>query len=390
MIIPELTHIEEPSLTFGYKQKSCDPRDGLMLFGPNSRNKLSGQISIGIIGPKELREVLFHYLKRIHYPIINEDKSIARPSFPGIQTVFDIHINFDSIPQIEIDREEINKYIKYADNYQRVHNLVNLYTDKLKAYIRQEEVPVNVWMVIIPEVIFQYGRPNSRIPSSDDNVKTGLKPKDRKSQQLNLFFQEEINELKEAYEFEVNFHNQLKAKLLDERIVTQIIRESKINYENLWTDESKIEQERKFDSAKAWNISTTLYYKSGGLPWKLGDIREGVCYLGLVYKKIEPDEKNNNACCAAQMFLDSGDGMVFRGNVGPWYNPKTKEFHLSQKDAFDIISQSLEAFKSSSGMYPKEIFIHAKTFFENEEWSGFIEATEAKCKIIGVRIRDSC
>ena len=39
MIDPELKHIKEPNLTFGYNQKATDPRDGLTLFGPYSRKK---------------------------------------------------------------------------------------------------------------------------------------------------------------------------------------------------------------------------------------------------------------------------------------------------------------------------------------------------------------
>ncbi len=90
--------------------------------------------------------------------------------------------------------------------------------------------------------------------------------------------------LREAYKFEVNFHNQLKAKILNAKIVTQIIRESKIAYEDFFTPK-QVEEEFKFETAKAWNISNSLYYKLGGLPWKLADVRSGVCYLGLVYKK---------------------------------------------------------------------------------------------------------
>lgn len=116
----------------------------------------------------------------------------------------------------------------------------------------------------------------------------------------------------------------------------------------------------------------------GGLHWKLGDVRDGVCYLGLVYKKIESDSKNKNACCAAQMFLDSGNGMVFRGNVVPWWNPKSGEFHLSEQDAFEIISQSLESYFSRFNSYPNEIFIHARTYFDDAEWSGFEEAVKGK------------
>ena len=52
---PELVFIPEPKLTFGFNQKMEDPRDGLALFGAYSRNKLSGQISVGIIGPPEQR-----------------------------------------------------------------------------------------------------------------------------------------------------------------------------------------------------------------------------------------------------------------------------------------------------------------------------------------------
>lgn len=66
--------------------------------------------------------------------------------------------------------------------------------------------------------------------------------------------------------------------------MTQIIRESKITYRDIFS-QKQIEEEQKFDTSKAWNISNTLYYKLGGLPWKLGDVRDGVCYLGLVYKK---------------------------------------------------------------------------------------------------------
>ena len=62
------------------------------------------------------------------------------------------------------------------------------------------------------------------------------------------------------------------------------------------------------------------------------------------------------------MFLDSGDGMVFRGNIGPWYNPKTNEFHITKNDAYELLSMSLESFREKSEIdeYPHDIFIHAK------------------------------
>ncbi len=87
------------------------------------------------------------------------------------------------------------------------------------------------------------------------------------------------------------------------------------------------------------------------------------------------------------MFLDSGDGMVFRGNLGPWYNPETKEFHLKRKDAYELLTQSLEAFKEKSGFYPEQIFIHARTNFDDYEWEGFSSAASGKATVVGIKIR---
>lgn len=51
------------------------------------------------------------------------------------------------------------------------------------------------------------------------------------------------------------------------------------------------------------------------------------------------------ACCAAQMFLDSGDGVVFKGNIGPWYALKTGEFHLSATAARTLPEQALKSYR---------------------------------------------
>jgi len=388
MIDPELIHLGEPLLTFGYNQKMQDPRDGLTLFGPFSKSKLSGQINIGIIGPKKQRGYVYKYLDRLHRPVVSSKRDVARPFFPGLQAAFDIYINFESVQEIDVPMEKINEFLRYTDGHQRVFKLTDLYADRLIKYYNEEHLPVTVWFVAIPDQIYQYGKPKSKLPPSEDNINLGLRKNERNPAQQFLF--DDLNELKEAYEFEINFHNQLKAKVLSDKIVTQIIRESTVAFEEIWTDQAKIEYEYLFDTAKAWNISTTLYYKVGGIPWKLGDVRKGVCYLGLVYKQIDLSKNKRNACCAAQMFLDSGDGMVFRGNIGPWYNPETKEFHISKEDARTLLSTSLESFKekSETGDYPEEVFIHSKTYFDSDEWEGFCEAAEGKSQIIGVRIRN--
>jgi hypothetical protein len=144
---PTLIHIPEPQLTFGYNQKMEDPRDGLTLYGPYSRGLYSGQINVGVIGPKRQREFVIEYLKKIHKPVSSKDSDIARPYFPGLEAVFGIFINFSSIQQIDVDSSKVEEYLKYTDSYQRVHNLSNLYAEPLNNYYNQEQAPVNVWFV---------------------------------------------------------------------------------------------------------------------------------------------------------------------------------------------------------------------------------------------------
>ena len=133
---------------------------------------------------------------------------------------------------------------------------------------------------------------------------------------------------------------------------------------------------RKFDTAIAWNISTAMYYKLGGRPWKLDYVRERVCYIGLVFKKDERNMRSKYACCAAQMFLDSGDGLVFKGALGPWYNPDNLEYHLTKDAATDLLLKSIKAFRKENGFAPKEIFIHGRTYFDRTGMGRFFGGSD--------------
>lgn len=380
----KLIHIAEPKLVFGYGQELFDPRDGLSLFGAYTREKFTNP-AIGIIGSDKGRQRVLRWLETIVQPVYGKNKDIARPYFPGLETVFGLALNFKAIKQLPINEVQLNTYLHYSDGHQRVHNLANLFADALREYEAAEEEPVTFWIVVIPDDVYKYGKPKSKIPKSDANIGIGIK--DSYTRRNKTLF-DDYDDLQEAYKFKINFHNQLKAKLLSDKIITQIVRESTIAPSDFLN--SKGEPQRpleKFESAIAWNLATAFYYKAGGTPWILGAARPKVCYLGLVYKQVDPDNDPRTACCAAQMFLNTGDGLVFKGNVGPWYNETTKEYHLSKEDAKDLLEKALATFSKKGEGLPDEIFIHARTYFEDEEWSGFIEAAGNTTKVVGVRIR---
>src|SRR5262249_18654688 len=154
--------------------------------------------------------------------------------------------------------------------------------------------------------------------------------------------------------------------------------------------ESRREQsEELLQSQIAWNISTTAFYKAGGRPWKVTGIREGVAYVGLVFKRHSEVYENRSAACGAQMFLDSGDGIVFKGAIGNWYDSATEEYHLTTDAAKALISLAVESYKAKhDDEPPTELFIHGQTRFNRYEWAGFAAAVDARTNLVGIRIRD--
>jgi hypothetical protein len=89
------------------------------------------------------------------------------------------------------------------------------------------------------------------------------------------------------------------------------------------------------------------------------------------------------------MFLNSGNGVVFRGALGPWRSSRDKHFHLSFKAAQELIGEVIKAYSKDHGGPPFELFIHARQRFDDEEWRGFQSAVSPDTKLVGVRIRQT-
>jgi hypothetical protein len=179
--------------------------------------------------------------------------------------------------------------------------------------------------------------------------------------------------------------------LLHTDAVVQVIRETTLDPSlevNRFGHPVRSVQER---ARIAWNFSTTLYFKGARLqPWQLADVRPGVCYVGLVFKIDPSPAYEGEACCAAQMFLNSGNGVVFRGALGPYYSAKTGQFHLTYDAAKSLIGQVIDAYRKDHGVPPTELFIHSRYRFSDDEWRGFCSAVPAETKqFVGVRIRST-
>ena len=277
------------------------------------------------------------------------------------------------------------------DRHQAIYKAVSLYAEPMISFAReQSEVSIDLWVVLIPEDVWRLGRPKSTVSRDERQASELLMDKKAATRILHepsLF--EADNRAAALYLYEMNFHNQLKARLLEHRIVCQVIRETTLAPDDFKKSNGMPLRQLQDPATIAWNLATTAFFKAGGQPWKLGTPRPGVCLVGIVFKRDATGPEETNACCGAQMFLDSGDGVVFRGAVGPWYSRVNEQFHLTHDKARDLIEDGRRGVSTRSRRArPTELFIHGKTRFSVDEWNGFREAVPSTCQVVCVRIRE--
>lgn len=385
----DLIHISEPRLLFRHNQAIEDPRDGLTLYGPLDESKPYG-IKAGVIGTPAGLEALQRWTEWVQRPVLNSKPVLGRPPFPGFETVFRTPWNTKPVVTIAVTDSEIDENLYLDDPHLRVYRTVSLYSNRILDATRDETDRPELWFVVVPDRVWKYCRPKSVIEPAlrQAAVKNFKQPKQAKAFYSTRSLFSEMESAAEPYVYEEQFHNQLKARLLEDKVLTQIIRESTLSNILTAKDPGFDARAAVRQSEIAWNLSTGIFYKVGGRPWKVAEIRKGVCYVGLVFKKDETTFASENACCAAQMFLDSGDGVVFKGNFGPWYSEKTGDFHLSYAAAKGLASLAVESYKKQSGAAPTEMFIHGKAWFDREEWMGFVDAAGTNTKVVGIRIRE--
>jgi hypothetical protein len=395
----DLIYLAEPPLLFRYEQAVEDPRDGLTLFGPLDKGSPYG-IRAGVVGTKEGIRRFRTWVDKIQRPISGPDPDeyfqLSHPPFPGFEAAFRIPWSPEPALELTIADDEL-KSVYLAERHERVYKTVDIYANRIIDAIGKQDVGIDVWFVVVSEDVYKYCRPQSsvemplRIATSSHLSLTFAR---RLWTAKSLF--PELNVDAEQYRFEPDFHNQLKARLLEQHAPIQLIRESTIAHHEFLNARGK--PTRKLDSILsnvAWNISNAAFYKAGGRPWKIAKIRKGVCYIGLVFKQDRIEEDPRSACCAAQMFLDSGDGVVFKGAVGPWYSPEKRECHLSRQAARELVRLAVETYKQHTAegdseenkRPPAELFIHGRVRFDDEEWAGFQSAVDSSTSLVGVQIR---
>src|SRR5262249_39898409 len=67
-----------------------------------------------------------------------------------------------------------------------------------------------------------------------------------------------------------------------------------------------------------------------------------------------------------------------------------KQFHLNRESAANLIRMVVGEYKNLHDEPPRELFVHARSAFSDEEWAGFLDAVKGlSTNLVGVQISDS-
>lgn len=384
-----VTILAEPELEFRHGQRAADPHAGLALFGPYDADAANrpARIAYGVVGAPEGVAAFQSFAARIAAPVISQpygDPDAATkdqllwPPWPGFEAAFHAVLPAQPVWARALDRERLLEAARHNDKYRRAYDVVNLYLDAIRI-ARERDEPFALFVCVVPDEVYENCRPLS-VVTEGVGIALSKKERELKRKQIDLF----TPYAPEEYDLSVDFRRQLKARVMEHGVPVQLIRES-----TLMLREPEPTDPRSLTklSDRAWNLATAIYYKAGGKPWRLATAREGVCYVGLAFRRSELDADPRTACCAAQMFLDTGDGVVFRGEFGPWYSPQDDEHHLSPDAAEALLRGVLDAYAKQGGGDLKEIFLHSRSTISREEFAGYQRACPAGVKLVGVRVR---
>jgi hypothetical protein len=367
---------EEPGLIFGRDNICVDPKTGLSLYGPyylsDQEFPTPLEIRIGIVGSGETISLAKKFIKKCSNKILSQKKNkILSPSFPGISlnTPFRCKLLTSETWEDVITQAELDKVKDIPDFGDRMRYAVGLFVDRMNNLSGKTPSP-NVIICALPKIIVDYcasyvdrfGRTKRYRYTEFERELQKMKEKGQRS--LDSFFPEplslDIIEAKEKHF--TNFRRALKAETMHTGIPIQLIQESTLA--NTLEGKGDIQDE----ATVAWNFCVAMYYKGGGYPWKLAGVDQNTCYIGIsFYQGIESISMHTSI---AQMFSDTGEGLVMKGIDVKWDRRQGRTPHLTKDSARKLLSDAIDFFKKNTKINPTRVVVHKTSRYWPDELEG--------------------
>ena len=363
-----LLHLPEPAVEFG-AGKHTEIREGLALHGPYSLRlgrAHPGTVRVGIVGNGDAVAGAMTFLSLLRNPVLSgKTNDRLAPDFPGFNATFHAELGLDARWTHLIDDAALNAVLALSPR-EAFSRAIDLWMSGVRELAERDVRPDVIVCALPDELREKCGTVDQPKPKRSGPRQ---RPKGRRSntdqQQLAFGFDEPPGALEASSEpqpsdlLHRDFRRALKAAAMEFRVPIQIV-----------TPNLYAERRRQQDPAtRSWNLSVALFYKAGGIPWRMEPITEHSCFVGISFHHLYTADAHLMYSSLAQAFSSEGDGFALRGDVIPW-DPNERRPHLDQGQAERLLTQVVTAYRERVGRDPLRVVVHKTTAFTDDERAG--------------------
>ncbi|MVF24976.1 hypothetical protein EVC37_25785 [Methylocaldum sp. BRCS4] len=365
-----IIELSPPRLQFGGASTHSDPKAGLLAAGPFDLRFGSARkdhVHVGIIGPADQVAATRRWLELCsrEVPVFGEPSLLKKP-FPGFAEAFHKRLVAPDASSIVLT-SDANSDLAYAlqgDAYQAFQRVVDLYADAHARLASRDLNRPDIVLMCIPENVFGKVGSVERKTTDEERKRAKVIQRARESLQLDLFdMLDEVEQTPEDF-LKRDLRHALKARALRSRLPIQLVTDALLN-----------DTARNQDPAtRAWNFAVGLYYKAGGVPWRLPPAGPDTCFVGISFHHFRTTHRAIVRSSLAQAFSSDGEGFAIRGEGVPVEPDQGRNAHLSEQQAFELAQNVLAEYELRTGGAPLRVVLHKTSFFDSAEQSGFAAA----------------
>lgn len=365
-----IMELPPPRLQFGGASAHVDPKVGLLSAGPFDLRFGSARkdhIHVGIIGPAEQVASAQRWLERCsaEIPVLGEQSLLRRP-FPGFADTFHKRLVAPETSSI-VFSSGIDDDLSHAlrgDAYQAFQRVVDLYADAHARLAARDLNRPDIVLMCIPDNVLDKVSSVERKATETERKRAKALSRARSSSQLDLFdLLGEVEQTPEDF-LKRDFRHALKARALRNRLPIQLVTDNLLN-DNMRSQDP---------ATRAWNFAVGLYYKAGGVPWRLPSNGPDTCFVGISFHHFRTTQRAIVRSSLAQAFSSDGEGFAIRGSGVPVEPDQGRNVHLSEQQAREIAERVLAEYELRTGGSPLRMVLHKTSHFNEAEIAGFSAA----------------
>lgn len=309
-----ISELATPTLEFGGAASGPDLKSGLVSAGPFDMrfgSARADRIAVGMIGPPDALASTRSWLERFEsgIPALRGGSRLRR-AFPGFSTIFRKRIIIEDTLTVTLGgegRDVIADALAASDPFVQFRKILDLYDEGLRRLAaRDANRPDIVLICVPPEVRDTIGTVSRTLSDEAKAVAKSLAVR-RQSRQLDFLDLFETVEEGPDDLMARDLRNALKARALACRLPIQLVTRK-------LTEETPQGED---PATRAWNFSVGLYYKAGGVPWRVRPEGPPTCFVGISFHHVETAQNHVVRSSLAHAFSSDGEGFAIRGGGVP-------------------------------------------------------------------------